>query len=98
MKKLIAILILISVVYIHAEEKLGKAITLKEKITALYAVLRQHQRVQFSALISDTTDRMNVVLTFLAILELVKQNSVSVEQTEQFSDILIVCQETTNAN
>ena len=31
MKKLIAILILISVVYIHAEEKLGKAITLKEK-------------------------------------------------------------------
>ncbi|EKD76117.1 MAG: ScpA/B protein [uncultured bacterium] len=75
-----------------------KAITLKEKITALYTVLRQHQRVQFSALISDSTDRMNVVLTFLAILELVKQNSVSVEQTEQFSDILIVCQETTNAN
>lgn len=31
MKKLIAILILISVVYIHAEEKFGKAITLKEK-------------------------------------------------------------------
>ena len=31
MKKLIAILILISVVYIHAEEKLGKAISLKEK-------------------------------------------------------------------
>ena len=31
MKKLIAIVILISVVYIHAEEKLGKTITLKEK-------------------------------------------------------------------
>jgi len=31
MKKLIALLILISVVYIHAEEKLGKAITVKEK-------------------------------------------------------------------
>jgi len=75
-----------------------KAITLKEKITALYTVLRQHQRVNFSALISDSSDRMNVVLTFLAILELVKQNSVSVEQTEQFSDILIVCQDNPSAN
>jgi segregation and condensation protein A len=75
-----------------------KAITLKEKITALYTVLRQHQRVNFSALISDSADRMNVVLTFLAILELVKQNSVAVEQVEQFSDILIVCQDPINAN
>lgn len=75
-----------------------KAITLKEKITALYTVLRQHQRVNFSSLISDSTDRMNIVLTFLAILELVKQNSVAVEQTEQFSDILIVCQDPPSVN
>lgn len=68
-----------------------KAITLKEKITTLYAVLKEHQRLQFSSLISDQTDRANIVLTFLAILELVKQDSVAVEQTTNYSDILIVC-------
>ncbi len=68
-----------------------KAATLKEKITSLYSVLQQHKQLQFSDLIPDAQDKMNVVLTFLAILELVKQDSVSVEQTQRFSDILIVC-------
>lgn len=75
-----------------------KAITLKEKIATLYAVLQEHKRLQFSRLVGDQPDRLNIVLTFLAILELVKQNNVTVEQTEHFSDILIVCQETSNAN
>lgn len=75
-----------------------KAITLKEKITALYSVLKHQKQVQFSRLVAEQPDRLNVVLTFLAILELIKQNNISVEQTDHFSDILIVCQETTNAN
>lgn len=70
-----------------------KAATLKEKITSLYGVLQQHKQLQFSDLIPDRQDKMNVVLTFLAILELVKQDSVSVEQNQRFSDILIVCKE-----
>lgn len=67
-----------------------KAASLKEKITALHAILQQRQRVQFSDLIHDTTDRIHIVLTFLAILELVKQDSVSVEQKQNYSDILIL--------
>ncbi len=73
-----------------------KAITLKEKISALHTVLLQHKQLQFSDLIPDTTDKMNVVITFLAILELVKQDTVTVEQNQRFSDILIVCKETNN--
>ncbi|EKD78719.1 MAG: hypothetical protein ACD_41C00287G0003 [uncultured bacterium] len=68
-----------------------KAASLKEKITALHAILQQRQRVQFSDLLHDTTDRIHIVLTFLAILELVKQDTITVEQKHSYSDILIVC-------
>lgn len=71
-----------------------KAISLKEKITALYELLQQQKQIHFSRLVHDQADRLNIVLTFLAILELVKQNSVTVEQSNHCSDILIVCQET----
>ena len=68
-----------------------KAASLKDKVTALYSALQQHKSLQFSDLISDGADRINIVLTFLAILELVKQDSVTVEQNQSYSDILIVC-------
>ena len=68
-----------------------KAASLKEKIATLLTLLKQHQRVQFSDLIHDTADRITIVLTFLAILELVKQDTITVEQKHSYSDILIVC-------
>ena len=68
-----------------------KAASLKDKVVALYSALQQHKSLQFSDLISDGADRINIVLTFLAILELVKQDSVTVEQNQSYSDILIVC-------
>ncbi len=75
-----------------------KAITLKEKVTALYQLLKQNQSVHFSKLVQQQTDRLNIVLTFLALLELIKQNDITVEQTSHFSDMLIVCQKTTAAS
>lgn len=71
-----------------------KAASLKDKIAALQTILQKHKQLQFSQLVGDGSDRLTVVLTFLAILELVKQNTVTVEQTGGYSDILIVCQET----
>lgn len=68
-----------------------KAASLKEKITALHTLLQQRQTMQFSDLIHDTNDRITIVLTFLAILELVKQDTIQVEQKHSYSDILIVC-------
>lgn len=62
-----------------------KGITLKEKITALYTALQQHQHLQFSDI--SGKDRANIVLTFLAILELVKQDVITVDQSNRYSDI-----------
>jgi segregation and condensation protein A len=66
-----------------------KAITLKEKITALYDILKHHEQVHFNELIAVQQDRMDVVMTFLAVLELVKQNSIRVNQANYYGDITI---------
>lgn len=63
-----------------------KAASLKDKITALYTALQQHKQLQFSDVINGH-DRLNVVLTFLAILELVKQDIIQVDQPNRYSDI-----------
>lgn len=46
--------------------------------------------VAFTALLSRQTNRIEVVVTFLAILELIKQREVQVEQVDTFGEIMIV--------
>lgn len=65
-----------------------KAATLKEKITALYSILEQRQQLQFSE-ITERDNRADVVMTLLAVLELVKQDAIIVEQTNYYSEITI---------
>ncbi|MBI2416258.1 MAG: segregation/condensation protein A [Candidatus Kerfeldbacteria bacterium] len=66
-----------------------KAVTLKEKIMALASVLEQYREISFASLTNAETDRLELVITFLAVLELVKQNLVTVRQTQPYSDIII---------
>lgn len=66
-----------------------KAITLKEKIAALTDVLKTHAELSFHSLIGKQTDKVEIVVTFLAILELIKQNTVVVNQSHKYSDITI---------
>ncbi len=68
---------------------ISKAVTLKEKITTLSQVLNQHKEINFHSLIDEKTEKIDIVMTFLAVLELIKQNSVEVEQSHQYSDIKI---------
>jgi segregation and condensation protein A len=68
---------------------LSKAISLKEKITHLYAILQQRQQLQFSELVSTKLNRADIVITLLAVLELVKQQTVTVDQINHYSDITI---------
>lgn len=65
-----------------------KAATLKEKITALYGILQQRQKLQFSEL-TDQHNRADIVMTLLAVLELVKQDAIIVEQVQYSSEITI---------
>jgi len=64
-------------------------ITIREKIALIAARLGQEHRATFNAMLGPKPTRLEVVVTFLALLELVKRYRVAALQEGLFSDILI---------
>ena len=67
----------------------GERWTVREKITYLKDTLRKSGRRLFSELFRSATTRLEVVVTFLALLELARLHEVSLEQSETFGEINI---------
>ncbi len=68
----------------------AKTVSLHEKIRQIKELIDRASRVSFSTLMKSSTSRMEVIVSFLALLELVKQRDVTVRQEGQFDDIAIV--------
>jgi segregation and condensation protein A len=64
-------------------------ITIREKITLIAARLEKDRHATFSTLLGERPSRLEVVVTFLALLELVKRFRVAVQQEGLFSEISI---------
>jgi segregation and condensation protein A len=64
-------------------------ITIREKIDLIAKTLRQIQRASFRGLLGDKASRLEIVVTFLALLELVKRYRVAAVQDGLFGDIEI---------
>lgn len=64
-------------------------ITIREKITTIVSSLRRIRKISFRGLLSPRTNRLEVVVTFLAMLELVKRHIVAARQEALFGDIEI---------
>ncbi|NJC95267.1 MAG: hypothetical protein FIB03_02840 [Anaerolineae bacterium] len=62
-------------------------VTIREKIDLISKVIKDVQRTTFSALIENGASRLEIVVTCLALLELVKRYRVSAHQDGLFSDI-----------
>lgn len=71
------------------EEKIKKIISLEEKIKELQALLQKKLERAFSELVAGAKEKVEVIVSFLAILELARQKLISVEQGGLFSDIKI---------
>lgn len=63
--------------------------TVSEKIEFLRVSLAASKRSSFSALFASTTSRSEVVVTFLAVLELIRLNVLMAVQDEPFGEIQI---------
>ena len=68
---------------------IAKAVTLKEKINHLRARLLKKAKLSFRDLIMSSKNKTDVIVTFLALLELVKQEFICVKQDKNFEDIKI---------
>jgi segregation and condensation protein A len=64
-------------------------VTVREKMTLLLDRLREQGRVVFEALFRDLSSRMEIVVTFLAMLELVKMRAIRMLQEESAGPIVI---------
>lgn len=64
-------------------------ISVKDRIRDIIVVLKQFDTVRFSRLIGENMDRQEIVVTFLAILELMKMKHIRCFQHHLFEDIVI---------
>ncbi len=69
------------------EEIVREVVTLQEKISQLQMTLKKRIELTFFELTSGTQDKVDIIVSFLAVLELVKQRIISVEQNKTFADI-----------
>ena len=64
-------------------------VDLDEKSDYVRKFIRRHSTFSFRALLSEQDSKAELIVTFLVILEEMKQGEIVIEQTETFGDILI---------
>lgn len=64
-------------------------VTIREKIDMITKTMREVQRATFKALLTEGASRLEIVVTFLAMLELVKRYRLNAYQEGLFSEIEI---------
>lgn len=71
------------------ERSLEVQVNIEEKIGMIKMMLLDKIKVSFTRLLSAATSRTEVIVSFLAVLELAKQRELFFEQTDLFSEIHI---------
>lgn len=67
----------------------AQKITIREKISLITGKLKKGEHISFRNLISQSDSRLEIVVTFLALLELIKRFHVKAIQDDIFSDIKV---------
>ena len=66
-----------------------RTVSIHEKISYIRKLVDRASKISFKKLIQKSESRTEIVVSFLALLELIKQRAVSVSQGEVFDDITI---------
>ena len=71
------------------KEVINKTISISEKIRQIRSYIIEKVNFNFSKLLNNGGTKTEVIVSFLAMLELVKQRSINVSQSKMFEDIEI---------
>ncbi|MCL5094302.1 MAG: segregation/condensation protein A [Patescibacteria group bacterium] len=71
------------------EKEIEKAVSVEEKVTELKDYLSKKKKAKFSELLKKVKTKHEIIVSFLAILDLLKQKVISAEQDKHFGDIII---------
>ena len=64
-------------------------VTIAEQITHITNQLTRQRQIRFHDVLSKATTRVEIIVTLLALLELIKQDRVQVRQEQMFGEIVI---------
>lgn len=76
------------------EEVIERTVSIQQKIDQIRQLIIQQSSTSFQALLNTAKTRTEVIVTFLALLELIKQENVIVVQQDVFDEITIKTFET----
>jgi len=71
------------------EEKLEYKINIEEKILSIQDILINKIKFSFNKIFANAKNKTNIIVSFLAMLELEKQRKIAINQNEIFSEIII---------
>ncbi len=71
------------------EKVIKRTVSIKEKISQISSRLEKYMRLNFNDIIAESKDKTEVIVSFLALLELVKQKAIKVTQNNLYEDIVI---------
>ncbi|AOY77095.1 segregation and condensation protein A [Clostridium formicaceticum] len=63
--------------------------TIEDKITSILTMLQHHKKITFDSIFILAKEKLEVVVTFLALLELIKGKKIKVMQEKSFEGIVI---------
>lgn len=68
---------------------IDKTVSLKQKVQQMRELLKRSKRLSFDKMLSSPESRSEIIVGFLAILELVKQSSVQLTQDTVYGEIMV---------
>lgn len=68
---------------------IDRAISMKDRIDKIRNLINKSHRVEFHEILENAKNKTEIIVSFLALLELVKQKTVGLKQSETFGDIVI---------
>lgn len=74
---------------ILAQEVVRRVVSIEERIRDIHARIGEHMHLTFHEVAKAAASKVELIVSFLALLELVKQRLVIAEQASAFRDILV---------
>jgi len=69
------------------EGVIEKTVSIHEKIQRIHDLIKKHSKLSFHHVLRDAATRAEIIVSFLALLEMVKQRHVTVKQGDRFGEI-----------
>lgn len=71
------------------QTKINRSISIKQQIENIYDLLKVTKKISFSQIVKRAESRTEIIISFLALLELLKTEKIFITQNNNFEDIEI---------